>query len=540
MLVTAALAGLLSNAHAGVTNTNTGMNYNNLGPAVINAGGGHTLEVDPGTYDADLLIDKNLTIVGTGPGVILVNDLSAGNAEIFEVVNNVKLTLQGVSLTGDYRAIRVIASSLELTDVIFDWNFAVDYGVGIRANDSILTLTQVTFNHPTSTFGGAAIYAERSDLTMANVVVDGAFSGDHGGAMYLIDSPATCTDCVFANNVTDEDGGAIRSTGAATLDIVRSTFTDNRAFWAGGAIGAEVPLTLTDCYFADNAARFSGAVDATDTVDVLRADFCDNRGDFTGAVNVRVVSAFSNVTFTGNHSSLPINADGIHVSSSELVTIRHGTFVGHSGIAVHGQAAEISNSIFAYNGTAVGAGDADWSAFYENDVDGTPGVVNIGVNSLVDTDPGFQDWTDDDTCNDVLWPSWDSPVIDGGTGDADRNGTTPDLGATGGSESDPALWVDDDGDGSPFLWDCDDSESTAFPGATEVPGNAVDEDCDGDIAPGIDDTDPPTDTDAPTDTGSGGKPKGKDDSKGCGCDATGLGSAWWGVAAALMLARRRT
>ena len=96
--------------------------------------------------------------------------------------------------------------------------------------------------------------------------------------------------------------------------------------------------------------------------------------------------------------------------------------------------------------------------------------------------------------------------------------------------------------------DCDDTNSDVSPGAAEVVGNDVDEDCDG-TAQQDDDTDPP-DTDPPDtglpetsdrvlpgdlDTGSLGPAV----EAGCGCAAGGGPSGLWLVALGLLAVRRR-
>jgi len=71
--------------------------------------------------------------------------------------------------------------------------------------------------------------------------------------------------------------------------------------------------------------------------------------------------------------------------------------------------------------------------------------------------------------------------------------------------------------------DCDDENGNVFPGAPEVPGDSVDQDCDGEDALGNGETD--------TDTG--------DTDGGCGCATNGGGAGWLLVMLAGVMVRRR-
>ena len=138
MVVLVFSIGLSPHAQASVTNPRTGGVYDTVSAAAAETLAGDTLEVDAGHYDEPgIRIDKHLTIVGLGAGVVLENDVSDGIDEIFDVVGGAHLTLNSLTLTGSDRALRLSSASATLDEVVFAWNYALDYGAATRRQSSV-------------------------------------------------------------------------------------------------------------------------------------------------------------------------------------------------------------------------------------------------------------------------------------------------------------------------------------------------------------------------------------------------------------------
>ncbi|MDR1377513.1 MAG: SYNERG-CTERM sorting domain-containing protein [Synergistaceae bacterium] len=113
--------------------------------------------------------------------------------------------------------------------------------------NATLNLNRVTFNNNTAgAGGGGAIYMDPhgTGLPMLNAT-DSIFNGNKakgrndvmgmGGAISARNGAVTLVNTVFNNNEA-LSGGAVGVKGIGTLDITTSTFTGNKATYAGGAV----------------------------------------------------------------------------------------------------------------------------------------------------------------------------------------------------------------------------------------------------------------------------------------------------------------
>ncbi|MCE7700219.1 MAG: hypothetical protein K8E24_015780, partial [Methanobacterium paludis] len=195
----------------GIYDVTTQKGFDNIQDAVNDSStlNGDTIEITNGTYigtsNLNLIVGKNLSIIGNGTVVIDAQ----GQGNVFTIVNGVNVA-------------------------IFNMNFIngnVVYNGGVIYNQGTLTMTNCNFTGNIANCGGA-------------ICNEGTL---------------TVTNSTFISNSATWDGGAIESAAAAILTVSNSTFTNNTACHVAGAIiNWQGTMTVTGSNFTGNTATSEG------------------------------------------------------------------------------------------------------------------------------------------------------------------------------------------------------------------------------------------------------------------------------------------
>jgi len=204
-----------------------------LSHAVFNAQPTETIFVAAGTYTESVLIDRALTIQGTGPAQTI---LSGGG--VSRVLN--------------------ISAPVHLRNVTIAHGRSAENGGGIHTTHPLtLTSVHLTDNHTDQQGGG--LYG-LSSVTMSNtqIISNTASAGGGGagieGSLFMAGSLIQNNQC--ASSDTDCFGGGILVRGSATL--VDSQFIENRSKNGGAGAAITGPATLRNVIFQRNHSNQSG------------------------------------------------------------------------------------------------------------------------------------------------------------------------------------------------------------------------------------------------------------------------------------------
>jgi len=189
----------------------------------------------------------------------------------------------------------------------------------------------------------------------------------------------------------------------------------------------------------------------------------------------------------------------------------------------------------------------DVTCFADDDGDGYGGDVTLVLPGDCEADGADYDDADCDDTSDAVYPGAPEIPDDGVDQDCDGFDAATcfvDNDGDGYGGGDPVIVAD--GDCEALLMvredgDCDPLDGGVYPGAPDIPGDGVDQDCDGVDAEIAEDTAPPEDTG--DDGGAEAVGSIGDDVKGCGCAAAPAAPSgavlWLSLTLAACLRRRR-
>jgi predicted outer membrane repeat protein len=148
-----------------------------------------------------------------------------------------------------------------VTDSTFTGNTASASGGAIAASGSSgdLTLSNVTLSQNQAVDGGA-LYNSAA-LHLSGVTLSDNHSSNFGGGIYN-DGTLSAEDSQFLSNggrnPNTQQGGAVYNHTDAVVDFVRTTFSNNFAWYYGGAIASYGPLTASQSEFIENGSLDMG------------------------------------------------------------------------------------------------------------------------------------------------------------------------------------------------------------------------------------------------------------------------------------------
>jgi len=278
-----------------------------------------TVNVADGTYTENVVIDKNVNLVGqsqngtvidgNGTGsVIYVKSGAIVNISNFTIkngsaeygggiINGGVLTVTNCNVqqnTATYGGgITNYGGTLTINNCNIQQNNAAGtdaYGGGVTSYVGTLTIKDSNISQNHANVGGGGIYADRSTITIINSVFNDniafrayadAYGGalyvyqgsllingstfttntaSYGGAIYSLYGTTEINQCNFNNNIGTVHGGAIRD-NYGTINVSGSTFNGNTAsVYGGGFSNYMSTLTIKECTFQDNTASTGGAV----------------------------------------------------------------------------------------------------------------------------------------------------------------------------------------------------------------------------------------------------------------------------------------
>lgn len=248
---------------------------------------GSLINLDPN--NGELLIDKNLVILGPGAGNLAVS--GQNSMRVFNVALGVTSTISGLTIENGNASLGFgggisNAGTLVLNGSSLTNNAAFDGYGGAIYNSGALTVNDSTLSRNASFYGGAI--ASFGTLTVAGSSLFDNQADDAGGALFTYgyleyEGALNVTDTTLFGNYAGNRGGAIANFFGDTT-ISDTTLSGNTSFFEGGGIWDNGTLTVHRCTLAGNSAlnEYGGGIWTANTAAIIGSTLSSNSARLAG------------------------------------------------------------------------------------------------------------------------------------------------------------------------------------------------------------------------------------------------------------------
>jgi predicted outer membrane repeat protein len=228
-------------------------------------------------------------------------------------------------------------------------------GGGMYNESCSATVLNCTFMSNSAYIGGG-MHNENSSPTLINCTFTRNLATAHGGGLHnRPDCFPKLSNCIFAANLSFSGRGGGISGGRMTLDDC--TFKGNSARYEGGGLTC-YRTTLRNCTFIGNATAHYGGAISTGVSPLIDCTFDENSAENGGAIYNGAKTVLEGCTFRGNWA----NDGGAIFNDQSDLTIDCCIFKGNSadyggGIEnCNGAVCRLTNCVFAVNEAHVQGG----------------------------------------------------------------------------------------------------------------------------------------------------------------------------------------
>ncbi len=311
---------------------------NRIQGAVDAAESGDTINVLPGTYFENVVVDKSLDVLGAGVGETVVDGNHKGSVfKIGETNSNIDVNLSGMTITngsgiggGIYNEGRTT-----IKHCLVHRNTAYYEGGGI-SNIGTITVIGSNISENTAYYGdGGGIYNEGiAVIAYSNILKNKASS--FGGGIENRGS-ITITDSNISENTAEYTGGGIFN--YAIANITNSILLGNTAYGYGGGLCNGGIAVVKGSTISKNSAGYGGGIGNWGIVSATGNAITGNIASFGGGVWSEGTTTITDSTISHNSAR---NGGGIYNSAYTVTTT--GSNISEN------QATESGGGIYSYFG----------------------------------------------------------------------------------------------------------------------------------------------------------------------------------------------